>query len=460
MNRSLEPWTSAHIAPFPDASVSRIPFARNIIDSFLMFGFCVVSIEDESPPPFAGLRRLRKEAVRTAERARQPEKRKRGNAEERGSAYDARKKGAEQTQSGPDIVANGVHNVTQRERLVDVRDETVNLVPIVPDINTYSLTWRRKGETGYSREYRIFSTTSRNVYRVDDVAEVFFREEPDFSGNVCSPISTVFQTASFISALEELALQAEVVRARQLLVTQPQPRGQNNGALDPANLFFDSESRAVQSAAAAEDDAAAAESLTLSVKLCNLLNRMQTTDSSGRPVEGTSRSAHVPPEVPPRLFAVPERQSVVPNLRPPEARSDLVDLIRVCNDHIAASLGVPASVIFEGALLQPQPSLAAIWRLRNCALRAQASSRRIACHSRLRDSNPTNWCASSSHGVFSLAGCSCSTPQSRRSRSARTRCSPRRTTPATTTPPPATSSCCSPRRSRRRPRSRVCLRMD
>ena len=43
-----------------------------------------------------------------------------------------------------------------------------------------------------------------------------------------------------------------------------------------------------------------------------------------------------------------DRQQVVPGVRPPEARSDLVDLMRVINDHIAAALGVPASVIFEG----------------------------------------------------------------------------------------------------------------
>jgi hypothetical protein len=43
-----------------------------------------------------------------------------------------------------------------------------------------------------------------------------------------------------------------------------------------------------------------------------------------------------------------DRQQVVPGVRPPEARSDLVELMRVVNDHIAASMGVPASVIFEG----------------------------------------------------------------------------------------------------------------
>jgi hypothetical protein len=78
------------------------------------------------------------------------------------------------------------------------------------------------------------------VYKQDFASEVFFRSEPDAGGNVCSPIATVFQSASFISALEELALQAEVVRARQMLVTQPTTRTQGSQNLDPANLFFDS----------------------------------------------------------------------------------------------------------------------------------------------------------------------------------------------------------------------------
>jgi hypothetical protein len=45
---------------------------------------------------------------------------------------------------------------------------------------------------------------------------------------------------------------------------------------------------------------------------------------------------------------VADRQQVVPGVRPPEARSDLVDIMRCVNDHIAAAMGVPASVIFEG----------------------------------------------------------------------------------------------------------------
>ena len=40
-----------------------------------------------------------------------------------------------------------------------------------------------------------------------------------------------------------------------------------------------------------------------------------------------------------------DRQQVVPGVRPPEARSDLVDLMRVVNDHIAAAMGVSAHTL-------------------------------------------------------------------------------------------------------------------
>ena len=131
--------------------------------------------------------------------------------------------------------------------------------PVVPDVGQYELSFVYVGASNYRRQYRIFSTNCDSIYKQDFVSEVFFRQHPDAGGNMCSPIATVFQSASFIAALEELALQAEVVRARQLLVTQPQQRTNGNQNLDPANLFFDSESRAVQASATAEDDAAQAQ---------------------------------------------------------------------------------------------------------------------------------------------------------------------------------------------------------
>ena len=123
------------------------------------------------------------------------------------------------------------------------------------------------------------------------------------------------------------------MRARQLLVTQPMQRVAGNNNLDPSNLFFDSESRAVQASATAEDDAQQASSLATQAKMMAMINRLQTTNAVQQPGSAPAAPAHVPPPMPPQLFACPERQQVVPGVRPPEARSDLVDLMRVVNDH-------------------------------------------------------------------------------------------------------------------------------
>ena len=250
------------------------------------------------------------------------------------------------------------------------------------DLGQYEVSYIHVGESNYRRQYRIFTTNSDNVYRrapapariakrrvhgasrgrQDYTSEIFFKTPPDIAGNVCSPVATVFQSASFISALEELALQAEVVRARQMLVTQPAVRQQGNQTLAPANLFFDSESRAVQASASADDDAAQAQSLAMQAKMMNIINRLQTTDASGRERPGVSGApaTHIPPPIPPQLFAAPgktarrtdrrlpvhvrpllraDRQQVVPGVRPPEARGDLVDLMRVVRARLESCFG-------------------------------------------------------------------------------------------------------------------------
>lgn len=146
-----------------------------------------------------------------------------------------------------------------------------------------------------------------------------------------------------------------------MLVTQPAVRQQGNQNLDPANLFFDSESRAVQASATAEDDASQAQSLAMQAKMMNIINRLQTTDASGRERPGVNGpAAHIPPPIPPQLFAAPgkmpiqrmadcpftfvpllcaDRQQVVPGVRPPEARGDLVDLMRVVRARLESCFG-------------------------------------------------------------------------------------------------------------------------
>lgn len=122
-----------------------IPFARDVIDNFLKFGFAVVSIENDTPPPFAGLREQRKR-----QRASEP-------PPVRDSAA-ARKQSVAYPQSAAAIVAKGVRNVA-----MDARDSATNMVPLVPDPNVFMLSFIRREDSNYKREYRVYSTSSRNV---------------------------------------------------------------------------------------------------------------------------------------------------------------------------------------------------------------------------------------------------------------------------------------------------------
>lgn len=343
-----------------------LPFAKGVIDAFLQFGFVCVSLEEEDMPAFGALSAEANSRTTRDLKAEAPD------------ASDARKRGRSVGDPTFGQPRKTLQKTTPTAEQIRKEYRNLNLIPTIPDIGCYEVSFVRGGRMGYKRYYRVFATGPGKAYQEDPEMGIFFKTPPDESGNFNSPIACVFQSASFISALEELALNAEVIRARQQICTQPVARTQQSNTLDPANLFFDSESRAIQSASAIDDDQAQAQNLSLSVKLCNLLNKMQTTNpDSNRPDPNHGRPSTVPPEVPPRLFTVPERQQVVPGLRAPEARSDLVDLIRVTNDHIAAAMGVPASVIFEGVLDLLNPVLC-LRPLRYCCF-AQASSAPTAC---------------------------------------------------------------------------------
>jgi hypothetical protein len=88
--------------------------------------------------------------------------------------------------------------------------------------------------------------------------------------------------------------------------------------------------------------------LALTARLAAELNRLRTTNIDPHTGQPQNQTPNLPPEIPPRLFALPDKQQLVPGALQPQARSDLEGLVRLANDHIAAAMGVPASVVFEG----------------------------------------------------------------------------------------------------------------
>ncbi len=144
-----------------------IPFARNVMDSFLKFGYAVVVYEedDESLAVQSAKRRVLGDRQRSA-----------------------------------------AHKV--------------NMMPLVPTIDTYDVAFVQAGRAGYKRRYLVYSTAPNQATKIDEEARVIVRQQPDVEGNVNSPMATVFDLGSFASSLTELALTAEVTNARPRVWTQ------------------------------------------------------------------------------------------------------------------------------------------------------------------------------------------------------------------------------------------------
>ena len=311
-----------------------LPFARQVVDSILMFGFCVVSVEEDDPPPFAAF----KAAIASSSTAPPPPKRRRAGVAGTGGIGDPQTK---LDSEAADVVTKAPAPPSS----------SPNLVPTVPVLGSYEVALTPSGRAGYKRTARVFTTAPTKAYTEDPYSAIFFRSTPDQHGNIVSPIASCFDMASFVGALRELALSAEIIRATPTLVTQSAPRGNqsgNAGGVDPSNLFFDSESRAIQQQSSDSEAADRTAQLALTARLAAELNRARTSND---PTAGTPAPSapNLPPEIPPRLFALPDKQQLVPGALQPTARGDLEALMRMANEAIACSMGVPASVIFEGA---------------------------------------------------------------------------------------------------------------
>lgn len=253
-----------------------IPFAQDVIDSFLKWGLCAISYEEHEDD-------LR-----------------------RSTLLAKRRKLAQ-----PPAIAKG-RGSKAAKAVATAPVEPPVIVPMVPILGSYEVAFAMGGRAGYKREYLVYSNAPGDGTREDEDARVVVRQHPDSVGNVNSPLASVFDLGSFVAALTELAVTAESSRARPRMVTQL--RKKDTAALDPGNLFFDSESRAVQSGADVDESAAQARALQLQKSMCDMINRLQTRNvdadhdmhSFGGQGKHVMKQSYAPPEVPPSLFTVPK----------------------------------------------------------------------------------------------------------------------------------------------------------
>lgn len=242
-----------------------LPFARDVIDCFLKFGLAVFSFEYEQK-----------------DKTRHAVKRLRGEV---GSGLGGRK-------------GTGDDNKTYD-----------NVIPIVPPLGTYDIAFNTVGRAGYVREYLVYSQAPGMSSEPDESAFVHVRQAPDGNGNVNSPVASVFELGSFVSAMTDLAYVAEVSRSTPQVTTQMR-KPDKNTQLDAGALFFDSESRAVAAGQGSEESHAAARMLEMQASLCKLINDAQTVNHGRDGVDPLRRDAQnsgmrAPPQYPPKLFVLP-----------------------------------------------------------------------------------------------------------------------------------------------------------
>lgn len=257
----LAPSFVAHLEEF------WISFARDVVDNFLKFGFSVFAFDEQPEDAIAR-------------------------------------------------VAKRLKAQTGRGSTIGTADVPANIVPIVPPLGTYDVAFNASGRSGYSRKYLVYSQVPGMTMEPDEEAFVHVRQAPDATGNINSPVASVYELGSFVSALTDLAYVAEVQRSTPQVTTQLR-KPEKQSQLDAGALFFDSESRNVSSGQSTEESQNAAKELEMQAALCRIINELQTTAPHGRDGgdalrrDAANSGMRAPPEYAPKLFVLPKARGRV-----------------------------------------------------------------------------------------------------------------------------------------------------
>lgn len=316
------------------------PFAKSCIDSVLTLGFVVVAFEEA-------------ERTRTSKHVADPARRGLGKPQPAPakSKQPDKQRLLAHLNKADDVDkadADKAGKVGKTDRLGKgskqaAADDRTYMVPIVPAIGTYELAFDVGGRSGFGRTYKVYNSSTGAA--VDTDCRVFVSEHPDANGNVSSPVSSVFDLASFVETLIEFAVVAETERSRPTLVTQARRQQGAAGGISPNDMYFDRESESASSALQRRVNTRAAGDLNEQLNLCGVLNAAQTRASHGGGRAQLASSAVGASAR--RSFALPTDQELA-SQQMPTTRTDLVDLMRTATDHMCAAIGVPAGLVFDG----------------------------------------------------------------------------------------------------------------
>lgn len=220
--------------------------------------------------------------------------------------------------------------------------------PVVPPWGTYQITVQVNDQ--YEREYKVFPRNFK--HRPQDATKpdpriklVFFGQNtmPDIYGNYTTDVVSLINSVANCDEHEEYALRAESLRTHPTLFIESQQDARKYEQVSHMRAF----------------DGDEMEEAVIDSKRQKLSHSyMDMSDSKG--VAGntdsqapaySSRTGRMFPRHAKlwenSIFAVPEGMQFASNVPKPEARPDIVDIVRHKEELICATIGIPRTVLFS-----------------------------------------------------------------------------------------------------------------
>jgi hypothetical protein len=328
-----------------------MPFARDLIGAFLIYGYAVIAYETEDVecPSVRSRAKRRVEGILN------------GKVTGRRRAREAKDDDRGESSGGSSSRVDGTNgtngsNVDVGKRRRGKTNEANNIVPLVASPYKYNLTFFTPPNS-YRRRYVILKNAVSGVPEEDTDSMLVLTNPPDDLGNVNSPMASVHSIIEFINTLVESAANAEVNRSNPMLVTEQQPKDGRDG-ISVSDSFFDQESQNIARSQTVQENEMQARMLKMQLDMCRALNvnplmlnqgagsnvTKPGTASIGSSTESIRRNI----DMSSRIFALPTNQRIASSVPQAQSRGDLQALMRLSIEYICAALGVPSSLVFEG----------------------------------------------------------------------------------------------------------------
>lgn len=236
------------------------------------------------------------------------------------------------------------------QRTAKTRAESI--IPNALMLGCFQLTFELTGERNYRRRYNAYNLSSSALPMQEGSVRIYVKDHPDRTGNVNSAVAATAPMCGFANTILDLAVRCEVGRAAPAIVTQARKTSGSGANANPRDMFFDTESRNLHDQSLLNDDQFANSALRAQLESARTHNAGYAFDPARTSQVNTSidRGRRHPnlrdASFEGKMLTLPGEQEMA-SYPLPQSRTDLCDILRLTMDGMAASMGVPSSLLFE-----------------------------------------------------------------------------------------------------------------